>query len=112
MKNEDALYKWLTYSGMLEKDMRANERETLKSGDVPLNIHSFKNFYKEELISDSKREPRPVVPDDYRPKSQLEKMIASKQVFKTHKEREEAYFKEFEIYKQNKSIPTITTYTF
>ena len=47
--------------------MRANEREVLKSGDYPLNIHSFDNFYKDELISDSKREPRPVVPEEYKP---------------------------------------------
>ena len=58
MKNEDALYKFLAYSGMLEKKRRENIDKTRKDASIVYGVENFEEYYKEELLRDSKREPR------------------------------------------------------
>jgi hypothetical protein len=88
---------------MLEKDRRLDIKKSLKDEELQYGIHSFEEFYKDELLLDSNREPRPVRAEDFRPKTSLEKLMDSKKVFKTVKDKETDYFKEFETYKANKS---------
>ena len=50
MKNEDSLFKFLAYSGMLEKKRREERQRT---GDINVEaaygLHTFDEFYKSEL---------------------------------------------------------------
>lgn len=68
IKNEDALYKFMAYSGMLEKKRRENIDKTRKDNTMIYGIENFEEFYKRELQTDAKRDPRPINPDDYLPK--------------------------------------------
>ena len=104
VKNDDALYKFLAYSGTLEKTRREDINKTRKNNEIVFGIETFEEFYKQELQKDFKREPRPVNPEDYQPRRGVftdPKAIA--EGFQTTAEREANYFKEFEIYKENKS---------
>ena len=65
VKNEDALYKFLAYSGVLEKQRRESIDKTRKDLETVYGIDNFSEFYKQELQADAKREPRPINPADY-----------------------------------------------
>lgn len=49
VKNEDALYKFLAYSGVLEKKRRENLDKTRKNNELVYGIENFEEFYKQEL---------------------------------------------------------------
>ncbi len=101
VKNEDALYKFLAYSGVLEKKRRENLDKTRKNNELVYGVENFEEFYKQELQRDAKRDPRPVNPSDYNPK-RVDNNKAG-EGFLTTEQREAQYFNEFEIYKENKS---------
>lgn len=101
VKNEDALYKFLAYSGVLEKKRRENLDKTRKNNELVYGIENFEEFYKQELQKDAKRDPRPINPSDYQPKRVDNSKAA--EGFLTTAEREAEYFREFEIFKENKS---------
>jgi hypothetical protein len=65
VKNEDALYKFLAYSGMLEKSRREDLKKTRKDIMISTGVMTFPEFYKKELQKDAKREPRTINPADY-----------------------------------------------
>ena len=46
VKNEDALYKFLAYSGMLEKKRREDINKTRKNNEIIFGIENFEEFYK------------------------------------------------------------------
>lgn len=46
VKNEDALYKYLTFSAMQEKSRRANIKDTRDNSEYAYGLHSFEEFYK------------------------------------------------------------------
>jgi hypothetical protein len=49
LKNEDALYKFLAYSGMLEKTRREDINKTRKNNEIIFGVENFTEFYKGEL---------------------------------------------------------------
>jgi hypothetical protein len=49
VKNEDALYKFLAYSGVLEKKRRDNLDKTRKNNELVYGVENFEEFYKQEL---------------------------------------------------------------
>ena len=104
LKNEDALYKFLAYSGVLEKKRREDINKTRKNNDLIYGLENFEEFYKGELQRDSKREPRTINPADYIPR-RVDNSKAG-EGFLNSAEREAEYFREFEIYKENKSKST------
>jgi len=65
-KNEDALFKFITYSGMLEKKRREDINVTRKNDMIAFTTDSFEQYYKGELLTDSKREPRPINEEDFK----------------------------------------------
>ena len=101
LKNEDALYKFLAYSGMLEKKRREDIDKTRKNNEMIYGMENFEEFYKGELKKDSKLEPRPVNPADYQSK-RVDNAKAA-EGFRDSAEREADYFREFELFKENKS---------
>jgi hypothetical protein len=104
IKNEDALYKFLAYSGMLEKKRRDDIDKTRKNNEIIYGIENFEEFYKQELQRDAKREPREINSNDYLPKKgRFVDLGKAAEGFKTTAEREADYFREFELYKENKS---------
>lgn len=102
IKNEDSLYKFLAYSAMLEKNRRADLDKTRKNNVITYGIQNFEEFYKRELQTDAKRDPRPVNPEDFQPKRGVDNAKAG-EGFKTQLEEEAEYFREYELYKENKS---------
>lgn len=103
VKNEDALYKFLAYSGMLEKKRREDLNKTRKDDLISMGVSDFSEFYKQELQKDTKKAPRPVNPADYVPKRGKVDAAKADEGFKTTAEREQEYFKDYELYKENKS---------
>ena len=49
IKDEDSLFKFLAYSGMLEKKRREDLNKTRKNDEIVYGVHNFEEFYKEEL---------------------------------------------------------------
>jgi len=49
VKDEDALYKFLAYSGVLEKQRRENLDKTRKDLEIAYGVDNFPEFYKQEL---------------------------------------------------------------
>ena len=69
LKNEDALYKFLSYSGMLEKKRSEDLNKIRKDNDIAFGTDTFEEFYKRQLQYDAKLDPRPLGnPSDYQPK--------------------------------------------
>ncbi len=101
IKNEDALYKFLAYSGMLEKKRRENLDKTRKTNELVYGIENFEEFYKGQLQRDAKRDPRKIIPEEYQPK-RVDNARAG-EGFRTTAEREADYFREFEVFKEGKS---------
>lgn len=54
------MYKFLAYSGMLEKERREDINKTRKNNELIFGIDNFTEFYKKELQIDAKRDPRPI----------------------------------------------------
>lgn len=72
ISDEDSLFKFLSYSGMLEKKRREEfpKNKQLKT-DIAYGIHTFDEFYKGELVLEAKREQKREYkfdPKDYEPK--------------------------------------------
>jgi hypothetical protein len=103
VQNEDALYKFLAYSGMLEKKRREDIDKTRKNNTMIYGLETFEEFYKKELQTDAKRPARPINPEDYQPRRGLVEASKAGEGFKTHAEKEADYFREYELYKENKS---------
>ena len=101
LKNEDALYKFMAYSGMLEKKRREDIDKTRKNNEMIYGTENFEEFYKGELKKDSKLAPRPINPADYQQKRVDNSKAA--EGFKDSAQREADYFSEFELFKENKS---------
>lgn len=101
LKNEDALYKFMAYSGMLEKKRREDIDKTRKNNEMIYGTENFEEFYKGELKKDSKLAPRPINPADYQQKRVDNSKAA--EGFKDSAQREADYFSEFDLFKENKS---------
>jgi hypothetical protein len=46
VKNEDALYKFLAYSGILEKKRREDINKTRKKNEIRYGMENIEEFYK------------------------------------------------------------------
>lgn len=87
---------------MLEKNRRADLDKTRKNNEITYGIQNFEEFYKRELQNDAKKDPRPVRSEEYLPKRGVDNSRAG-EGFKTKQEEEAEYFREYELYKENKS---------
>jgi hypothetical protein len=52
--NEDAFYKQLAYSGLLEKKRRDNRKEVIDDPVLAAGFHTFENYYQDKLLEDTK----------------------------------------------------------
>ena len=95
IKDEDALYKFLAFSAMIEKE-RYEHWDKADEIKAAYDIHTFDKYYLKTLYNDSFREPRQINPDDFKPKNIHQ--IQGTKGFRTNKEREQDYWKEFEIF--------------
>jgi len=68
LTNEDAFYKFMAYSGMLEKTRREGPRKALSEPEVVAGFHAFEAYYQDELLEDLKRPARPIDPEAFAPK--------------------------------------------
>lgn len=102
MKNEDSLYKFLTYSAMLEKTRKENINQTRKSDEIAFGLDTFEEYYKKTLQIDAKKDPRPINEEEYLKGSKVQQ-DRIKEGFMTQAEREVNYVQEYELYKENKS---------
>ncbi|TNV72079.1 hypothetical protein FGO68_gene11801 [Halteria grandinella] len=87
---------------MLEKKRREDLNKTRKDDLISMGVSDFSEFYKQELQKDAKKAPRPVNPADYVPKRGKVDAAKADEGFKTTAEREQEYFKDYELYKENK----------
>jgi len=84
---------------MLEKKRREDINKTRKNNELIFGVENFEEFYKGELQRDSKKEARTIDPNDYVAKRNSQVVPA----FKDKAEKEADYFREFELFKENKS---------
>lgn len=66
--NEDAYYKHLAYSGMLEKTRREAPKGALDKVELAAGFHEFDQFYQGELLDDAKRPARAIDEELYKPR--------------------------------------------
>lgn len=67
IKNEDAFFKFLAFSGMLEQQRRKDIKKTLKDPTIYMGMNTWEQFYKNRLFIEAKMEPRPVNEAEYQP---------------------------------------------
>lgn len=87
---------------MLEKTRRIDINKTRKNEVISMGVDNFEEFYKGELEKDFKRPPREIKPEEYQPKRGVDNAVAG-EGFKTHADRKADYFREYELFKENKS---------
>lgn len=88
---------------MLEKKRREDIDKTRKNHEIVYGVDSFEEYYKKQLQYDSKREAREITPEDYQYKRGQVEASKAGEGFKTHSEKESDYFREFDLFKENKS---------
>ena len=100
--DEDAFYKHLAYSGMLEKQRSADKQKTFADPQAYGGLDSFESWYQEELLRDARTPPRPINEADYLPKRltvaqrhQAEKYPGIRQV-------RDQFLEDHKLYKENK----------
>ncbi len=114
--DEDSIFKFLSFSGMLEKKRREEfPKDKEKKIEAAYGVHSFEEFYKTELANEAKREKKreyKMDPEEYEPKKHLQKKLEREGAeedkerlgFRSTKQKEADFFKDFEKFKENKSI--------
>jgi len=71
IKNDNAQYKWLSYSAMLDRKNRET-MYTAEGMEAKWNDNNFEQFYRKELRADIKRPARSINPDEYSSKKYWE----------------------------------------
>ena len=84
---------------MLEKKRREDLIKTMKDIEISYGIHNFEEYYKDQLLRDSKKPARKINEEEYL----IPKKINQNDVFMNVEQREEQYFKDYDLYKENKS---------
>jgi hypothetical protein len=57
VKNEDSLYKFLAFTGMLEKTRKEKfAKDRNLETDTVYNVNSFEEFYKDQLLLEAKKD--------------------------------------------------------
>lgn len=88
---------------MLEKKRRDDINNTRKSDDLAFSLDSFDQYYTHDLLQEAKRPPRPIKEEDYKGGKRVPNQANLSEGFETTAEREVSYFRDFELYKENKS---------
>lgn len=65
IRNEDALYKFLAYTAMLEKTRKEKIKKVKNDEKEAFELNMFDEYYKKELLSDAKRDPRKINEEDF-----------------------------------------------
>jgi hypothetical protein len=68
VKNPDAWYKYMVYSGIENKKIESNYKVLEKDKDAEIDTDTFEYFYKTQLEEDMYKKPRQVVEEDYEPR--------------------------------------------
>lgn len=100
-KDMDSLYKMLAYNMSLEQKNSALS-EIGEDHRAMYELDSFEEYYKYHLELASKRPARKFDPNDYAAMKPWEKKENHDKEFKYRPEREAEFFKEFELYGENK----------
>jgi hypothetical protein len=67
--NEDAYFKFLAYTGNLEKNRRENREATLNDPEMYAGYEGFEQIYMTHLLEDAKIEPRVIDKEALKPKN-------------------------------------------
>ena len=104
--NEDALYKFLAFSGQLERKRRENREQTLDDPTIVAGFEGFESFYQDTLLQDAKKAPRPIDTSLFKAKAQVSSVDQAQDV-KAHvyldeRGRRDQFLDEHKLYKENK----------
>lgn len=105
IKNEDAIFKFLAYTGNLEKNRRENRQETLDNTILQQGGDVFSTYYLDMLWQDAFKEPREIDEEALQPKVNIKdnQLLQNKdKEYKTRLERREEYFDNYEEYKEGR----------
>ena len=97
--NEDAYYKLLAYSSVIDRDNTENDQKK-EIIDIENVSTGFKDFYRRELKKEMQRPPREINPNNYVARKPWDKPIGEK--FKKRREREADLFADQGIYMEKK----------
>ena len=67
IKNEDAFFKFMAFSGMLEQTRRKDLARTRKDATAFMGMNTWEQYYKDRLFIEAKMEPRPINEVEYLP---------------------------------------------
>ena len=103
IKDEDAIYKGLAMSTMMEvkikEQMENPDYVDYKDKEAMVNPFTFERFYLNQLNRDSLNEPRPINPADFEPKKI--DPTAPKE-YLTPRQREEQFHADYKLFTENK----------
>ena len=106
IKDPDALYKQLAFAAVTEqkykKKVEEGDNMDHLDKEYQYSPFTFERYYINQLEQDAQKEPRPVNPDDYKPKKFIRAEKAEEPRFLYRKEREEKYFEDHKLFLENK----------
>jgi hypothetical protein len=97
--NEDAYYKLLAYSSIIDRENGEKEQKK-EATDIAFIRTGFRDFYRKELKKEMLRPPREINPNDYVARKPWDKPIGER--FKKRRERESDLFADHNIYMEKK----------
>ena len=103
--NEDAFYKFLAYSGNLQKKRAENPKATHGDLEASAGYHRFEAMYQETLLNDAKEPARPIDPSVFEAKPRAPQLSGSDRQdagFLDMRGRREQFQLERLEYKENK----------
>lgn len=87
---------------MLEKTRKEKIKKTKNDEQEAFELNMFDEYYKKELLKDSKRDPRKIKEEDYYEYKNIPQEAISEGYIPI-KDRKDVYFAGFQKYKENKS---------
>ena len=106
IKNEDAIFKRLAFGAIVEQkykeQMNNPDTVTFKDKEIQVSPYTFERWYLKQLESEQYREPRPINPEDYEPKSFMKAAGAPEPEYLNQRQREKQFFEDHALVQENK----------
>jgi len=99
LDDEDAYYKFLAYTGVLEKKRGENRKATLENPKLKYGLETFEEYYQEQLLADARRPPREIDHEALEPKRKTQG--GNDDGFKTRVESRDQFFEDHALYREN-----------
>merc|ERR1712060_137244 len=106
VQNEDALFKSMAYSAMVDQkyktQMENPDHVTFKDKEYMTSPYTFERYYINQLEKEALRPARAINPEDYEPKKFMRAASAKEPQFLTRKEAGQQFLEDHSKFMENK----------